>query len=258
MSSPSIIKRRCVFCGGGPVSVEDVWPKWIKRLLKDRLTDTSFVVEQGDGKKRETPELDATVKRVCERCNNEWMSLLEEQAKPILTPMIMGEIPVRLTPASQLILATWAVKTALMLDCLNTERQRVYPASVYSSFFQDRHPAPQTAVWVGAYWDPRPRFYASTQPIEMAQPPEYTREGIVIGGRAYKKGVLSTFAANAAVFQIANMLDQTVAIRDVPDPPGAIHIWPQTGVTFDWPLNKLAFDDAVLEAFATRTVSLGF
>jgi hypothetical protein len=81
----------------------------------------------------------------------------------------------------------------------------------------------------------------------------------VRGRRApYKNGVISTVVAFGAVFQVVNMVDESLAIRHVPDPVGVFHIWPETGVGFDWPPNNLAFDEVVLEAFAARTVSLGF
>jgi hypothetical protein len=32
-----------------------------------------------------------TIKRVCKSCNSGWMSRLQQAAKPILVPMLMGE-----------------------------------------------------------------------------------------------------------------------------------------------------------------------
>jgi hypothetical protein len=41
------------------------------------------------------------------------MSTLEAAAKPVLTPMLLGQ-PIRLSGSAELIVAKWAVKTAVM------------------------------------------------------------------------------------------------------------------------------------------------
>lgn len=258
MSSPATIKRRCVFCGGEGVTSEHVWPQWINRLLAERLTDTSMTVQWAGDKERDAPNLDTKVKRVCKSCNSGWMSVLEDRAKPILSPMIVGEVPVRLPPSSQRVLANWALKTSLMLDFIFSSQPRLYPASMYSSFFRDRSPSRQTAIWVAAYHEARPRFFASAQPLAMGDPVKYTSDGIVIGGRAYENGVISTFAVNAAVFQVASFEERTPAIRHVTDPRGAFHIWPERGGTFDWPPNMMAHEEGALDAFSRRTISVYF
>lgn len=250
-------KRRCVFCDGEGVTREHVWPQWLIELLAERYTDTSVTITWGKDRERIAPELDATVKRVCDPCNTGWMSVLEDSAKPILVPMIMGEnLPIMLAPSSQRVLANWALKTALMLDFLHSGSKPVFRASAYSSFFRDRHPSRHTAIWVACFGEPGLRFHASSQTIAMANPPEYTPEGIVTRGRAYESGALSTLSAQAAVFQVALFPENSPTIRDVPDPPGAAHIWPATGISFNWPVNWIAYGEDALMAFSKRTISL--
>ncbi len=259
MSKGTEIKRRCVFCGGEGVTREHVWPQWLIELLAERYTDTSVTITWGKDRERTARELDATVKRVCAPCNTGWMAALEGRAKPILVPMIMGEnLPITLVPLSQRILANWALKTALMLDFLHSGSKPVFQSSAYSSFFRDRHPTRHTAIWVACFGEPGLRFHASSQTIAMANPPEYTPEGIVTRGRAYESGALSTFSAQAAVFQVVTFPENSPTIRDALDPPGAIHIWPLAGRSFNWPVNNIAYGEAVLMAFSKRTVSVSF
>jgi hypothetical protein len=61
-------------------------------------------------------EVDTTVTRVCETCREGWVQRLEDDVKPFLLPMIAGE-PTPLPPARQWLLARWAAKTAVVLEC---------------------------------------------------------------------------------------------------------------------------------------------
>jgi hypothetical protein len=58
---------------------------------------------------------DFKLKRVCEFCNNGWMSNLEEPAKPILLGLILGHTTLEsLEEDGRQILAKWAGKTAII------------------------------------------------------------------------------------------------------------------------------------------------
>ena len=55
-----------------------------------------------------------TVAAVCQRCNNVWMSGLEQGAKAMLEPTLHGRGRV-LHAGGQRTLAAWALKTAMMV-----------------------------------------------------------------------------------------------------------------------------------------------
>jgi len=61
-------------------------------------------------------EIDKTVTCVCETCTNGWMQRLEENASPLLRSMIVGD-PTPLPPARRKLLARWAAKTAIVMEC---------------------------------------------------------------------------------------------------------------------------------------------
>jgi hypothetical protein len=117
--------RRCIFCESeGPLTREDVIPRWVADILNDmepgdpepewRLHYTAGGLVERD---RQHPTGDPTVivRTVCERCNNGWMSELEERVKPIMEPMIRGQ-RVTLDVEQQLDVATWASKTVAALE----------------------------------------------------------------------------------------------------------------------------------------------
>ncbi len=55
-----------------------------------------------------------TTVKVCEPCNTGWMSDLEEQVKPVLTPLINGA-STTVAAGHRRLLALWATKTAIAL-----------------------------------------------------------------------------------------------------------------------------------------------
>ena len=63
---------------------------------------------------------------ICEDCNSVWLSSLERRVKPLLAPMAVGAQPTTLSPGSQLLIATWAVKTVLLLELA---LRQIYPGS---------------------------------------------------------------------------------------------------------------------------------
>jgi hypothetical protein len=55
--------------------------------------------------------------RVCEDCNNRWMSALETEAMPILKPLIDGTVSLMtISNAERMIVAKWATKTAYVIS----------------------------------------------------------------------------------------------------------------------------------------------
>jgi hypothetical protein len=101
---------RCAFCRATEVTDEHVWPKWISGQLRGHRGFT-MATPHGPRKMR---SLDITAP-VCVTCNNRWLSVLEKDVQPVLGPLIYGEERT-LSPDEQRRLATWVVKTALMLD----------------------------------------------------------------------------------------------------------------------------------------------
>ena len=61
-------------------------------------------------------EIDKTVTCVCTTCWNGWIARLEENVSPLLRSMIAGE-PTPLPPARRKMLARWAAKTAIVMEC---------------------------------------------------------------------------------------------------------------------------------------------
>lgn len=125
--------NNCFFCGATENSLteEHVWPKWVSKLLKGKYGSDHFVHVRSTGDSTtglwKSPDLKVTTDEICKHCNNEWLSVLEnDQVKPIATPLSLGHGGDIIKPSDQWILATWAYKMALLLEiAMPKQEQRI-------------------------------------------------------------------------------------------------------------------------------------
>jgi len=120
-------------------------------LEKDRRLHGSVTKVTGDPKSRR-------VKIVCQRCNNEWMSILQDRAKPLLLPLMKGE-KTTLNEQKQKIIAAWAAMTVINAEYITPGRAAI--SVVYRRhLFQHKEAPPRIRIWIGnfrrrkwpAYW----------------------------------------------------------------------------------------------------------
>ena len=147
----------CVFCGTvGSLSDEHVVPKWVRKALQIREPVREF---SGPAYVSAAETLAIVFHEVCVSCNTGWMESLERDACPVLGPLLLGAAPGTsrvLDPDQQAILATWAVKTSLLL-ALSKFRGQDYgwiPASTLHWLYRHhdaRMPPPGTRVWLAGF-----------------------------------------------------------------------------------------------------------
>lgn len=150
----------CAFCGfTGKLTGEHVFGDWLSKIG----LDLSPTPHQGGPLNRIgrdlglMPPFRTKVKDVCGPCNNGWMSNLEDVAKRILTPFILGKSGV-IQPADLGAIAAWVQKTALVTMLVSSEEDRAggygLPPSEYqnlSSIRDDIVPLPASRFWIGRY-----------------------------------------------------------------------------------------------------------
>ncbi len=131
-------------------------PKWVRKVLQIREPVKKF---SGTTYVGAAETLAIVFHEVCVRCNTEWMESLERDASPVLGPLLLGAAPGMsrvLDPDQQAILATWAVKTSLLLT-LSSFRGQDYgwiPVSTLQWLYQHhdaRMPPPGTRVWMAGF-----------------------------------------------------------------------------------------------------------
>lgn len=89
------------------------------------------------------------VGNVCQRCNNGWMSRLENEVKPIISPMVLGT-PVTLTASQQVQITAWLTKTAMMYDSMD-KGEVFYDGLDRHHFRKAATPLSDTYAWLGCY-----------------------------------------------------------------------------------------------------------
>lgn len=91
-------------------------------------------------------------KVVCQDCNNGWMSDLENETKPILSPMV-ADLALHLTEHDQNVLTRWTVKTAMMLDASSRRKGESCHAQALRERLRTHKEVPRlTAIWLGRFF----------------------------------------------------------------------------------------------------------
>lgn len=144
------VANACVFCGSraGRLTKEHVFPDWISDLFGREPNGTAELIES-DGSVRPFPAtvFQQQVRVVCKPCNEGWMGSLEGAVKDFLGPMLHDGQPTTLSRAQQQTLATWAVKTAIMMDQLHPN-EAIIPSAQYTAFYEAQAPLPEHLVWL--------------------------------------------------------------------------------------------------------------
>jgi hypothetical protein len=141
----------CVFCGTTTEKItnEHVFADWISELFGHEPEGAAELIES-DGSTRAFPAVpfQQKVRVVCKPCNEGWMSGLEVAVKDFLAPMLLEGQQTTLSPDEQRALATWSVKTAMMMDHLHP-KELVVPVVQFSEFYAAMAPLPGHLVWLG-------------------------------------------------------------------------------------------------------------
>jgi hypothetical protein len=221
-------KRICIFCGDAPVTREHILGRWIQRLAGIDGSKSGSLTFHTPGTARErffeAPPLGRTAKVVCAGCNNGWMSNLESEAAPVLTPLFEGRSGV-LTEEALAILSRWAFKTAFVIDAAGLQSGGpLTPQADRFAFRETARPPGMSAVWLTT-WPGTTTTWTAHWGLELGE------------GKQDSRGP-NTYGATIAIFPIVLRTYATSVtavhpdcIRDVL--PGISRIWPLAG-SLDW------------------------
>jgi len=149
----------CIFCGcelrpsGQKIpcarSAEHIFAAWFRKLsLHQTMNMYVGDVNGGTPQLMRSPSLThLTMKGVCKKCNNEWMSALETAVEPIMIRLFDNTDVDELLEAERAILARWTAKTAITLSYA-TPRHAPVPLQASRSL----HPDYQGPVRFGFFY----------------------------------------------------------------------------------------------------------
>ena len=154
---------KCVFCGGGNLTKEHIWPNWLKPYIPRNalpisvhamsLTATGptgrFSIRKPGLLDRPGDSQSQRLRVVCRSCNNGWLSRMQQSAKPILIPYLDGQWP-SIPCVHQRILAAWATMFTMVVDVANEGTSSPYQQD-RNRFFANQLPPPNWFIHVGAF-----------------------------------------------------------------------------------------------------------
>lgn len=147
--------RICLFCGSsGPLTREHVISRWVSRIYHEDSGPRSYFTMRWP-RERTSKDVDYIVKDICARCNSTWLSDLEVRAQALLVDRVRGN-PAWLTVDDKLTIATWAVKTAMLMIRVARDHSDAVPLEHYTRFRAAQRPLPEHFVWLAGY-QPRAR-----------------------------------------------------------------------------------------------------
>jgi hypothetical protein len=103
------------------------------------------------------------LKRLCQACNNGWMSRLEYEVKPVVE-LILDGTPQAFDDSMQSTIAKWAVKTAMVLDAINSNRRWFYSENERQQMSAMRTLPERTSVWIAKCVD-QPNIYSAAKDL---------------------------------------------------------------------------------------------
>lgn len=216
-------------------------PRWLSSVLPAGLGEHRH--EHGEVQRQWISPLFATTARiVCGSCNNGWMSRLESVAKPFVGPLVQGK-SVILEPFTQVLVATWAFKTALCFDKTNIGSGNVL-ASEYASFGVNQLPPAYCQVWMGGYnWIEESLAANFLSRLDQRHP---STLGEVLPFGLWK----ITFTVGYLLFNVVGptIEGRTFAIDWGPFGTMVERVWP-VGAAISWPMGT-NFDAASFRAMA--------
>jgi hypothetical protein len=227
-----------------PVTAEHVWPQWISKYLP-KVKAEHLVISEVEGEDRTVQfrglrvPFTTEVNCVCELCNTGWMAELEHTAEHELHAMIEGKHQT-LHGWRQSIAATWAFKTAIMIEQAGRPDLRAIPPEIYTPFRQYLTPPPFSQVWIAAYRGISGHFYGHGSMRLLI-----TSDGVPIPNDLTAYG--GCLQVGALAFRLFGHLIRN-GPRKVPQGDLArclVPIWPVTPRT-EWPPER-SVDDGGLE-----------
>jgi hypothetical protein len=248
--------RQCIFCGiARKMSKEHVVAQWMHPILPTSPINKISAVEFKEtnpaewkqfSTARQGNSFNKTTTKVCEVCNNGWMSLLEIEVRSIITPLILGQ-RASLSPEQQAVLARWGAKTGTV--CSATYRDSAIPFPNRKWIKEHRAPLlGNWSIWIGSsvgnvfgsgFWVSTSNLYNKTSP--PLAPDAHIRYSMTAVTICLGKLILQCFFSTAD--------DQTAAYTPM------IKIYPTEIKEIVWPL-QMTWDDNHIFRLTTAFIKL--
>jgi hypothetical protein len=209
-----------------------------ERLLKHRTGDPHSI----------------RIKCVCRKCNNDWISELQENAKPYLVPMLEGT-KITLAAKGQRAIATWAAMMIMVSEHMDKDEEMVAtPPSDRRWFYENRRPpASRWRIWIGQHRrETHELFIHNVMPLGTEE--EIKRLGAKTPASPNTQTSTICLGQNLVIHAMGfhRVWGFIRRIKLSPEvSPVMRQIWPIQS-TVIWPTSQLALNDAGLELLSMQ------
>lgn len=241
--------RKCMFCDGRASTKEDAWPLWLVRKFPDPVGVT-VEAQRKDNRPTHWRQRGhfAKAKFVCKSCNNQWMSQLENQAKPIIE-RLLSNAESRFDSIDREVVARWVLKTAMVFEAVGGT-DWFYTADERATVRSGVIPGGYTAFWVAQCANLPGAYSVASNMFESAEV-----------GTSGVHGHVTTLAISTVAFQVLTVrpshavpVNAAIELERAnlePWPQAALQVWPPM-MDFHWPPSIGLNGELGVEAFAKR------
>ena len=216
------------------LTLEHAYPRWLGRLLG--ISGASPVIYSTSSKRniRQAPEIDLAIREVCADCNNGWLHDLERAFRAVMSGPILGlPLTVPMPVEVQLVVATWAVKTWLLLEQVWGAMRGgtgASPMKMLQYMRENNEPPPGTVVWIGAIeiGSRRLRAAIGSMPVQSPSKPPFGVLGVFTIGSVLFNVYVPAFFGDAPI-------PKTMYNLGLAANPYLIQIWPHEVEEVGWP-----------------------
>ncbi len=234
--------KECAFCSEtANLSLEHLWSDWMNDLFpgKKRFTRKN---EKGEIiSDYIAPSLNWKARVVCEKCNNTWMSQIEQHhAKPAMADLITGAVEVDFSSSRARSLAIFGFKTAVVFDHVSRKRQPFFDRAARHQFAKSLIIPRNVAMWMAGFL-----------PIGKGEVHSCYHDGEFNNRRL--EMYVCTYAVGHLTLQIIAAKDGNWTIAPTPGFEYlAIPFWPTLPKRIIWPAASVLRTVADFDAFSRR------
>jgi hypothetical protein len=256
----------CIFCNERGLTHEHMYADWLRdyipRTMTEHRTRSALVhldKEEASIQRRTGDPHSRRIRCVCEPCNNEWMSQLQEDVKPFLVPMLKGE-KTSLRLRGQTVLAAWITMTVMVAE--HVDRRMVAVPSSDRHYLREHRKAPlHWRIWIGRHQaETHPLFTHNVLPFAPKE--EVEALAIPVTDRAANTQTTTICVGNLLIHVMSSVVAHSIIRRwrlPLPVRAGMAQIWPVRTPVVPWPSGLTLTDagiDLLAQEFANKARAL--
>jgi hypothetical protein len=251
-------KKRCIFCDlPKKMSREHIWGRWLRSYVsanmnKHHLHATRILAPNvpnvSELRIRAGDPIRSNVRVVCEDCNNTWLSRIQEQAKPILIPLIQGRTT-SLGITAQSKLAAWCTMATMTAEFIDRDSGSRGVSQMERDWLRNNSGVPDNwRIWIARFqrykW--KPQWIHLTLPILGSE----DSAGLKPGDTAPANTQATSFVIGELYVHVLSSTGYPGLVGKWAWPPFSrlsrllVQVWPLKESFIAWPTDSLRDRDA--------------